>query len=74
MRIKEVIKEKGTSVKEVAQKMGIKPPSLSRTINGNTTVEMLQRIAKVLDVSVSELIEEKGGAICPHCGKSIRLK
>lgn len=74
MRIKEVIKEKGLTVQEVAEKMGIKAPSLSRAINGNTTVEMLRRIANVLDVPVSELIEEKTGAVCPYCGMQIKLE
>lgn len=57
MRIKEVIKEKGLTVEKVASRMGVKSPSLSRAINGNTTVEMLNRIAKALEVPVTELFE-----------------
>ncbi|MEI8087313.1 MAG: helix-turn-helix transcriptional regulator [Paludibacter sp.] len=59
MRIKELIKEKGLTVADVAAKMGVKSPSLSRAINGNTTVEMLNRIATVLDVPVSSLFESE---------------
>lgn len=58
MRIKEVIKEKGFTVAKVAELIDVPQTSLSRIINGgNTTVEMLEKIAKALGVSVSNLIE-----------------
>lgn len=55
MRIKEIIKEKGLTVAEVANRMGVVAPALSRVINGNPTVEMLQRISNVLGVHITEL-------------------
>ncbi len=55
MRIKEIIKEKGLTVAEVAVRMGVTSPSLSRAINGNTTVDMLNRIATALDVPIASL-------------------
>ena len=69
MRIKEVIKEKGLTVKDVAERMGIRPPSLSRAINENTTVEMLYRIAWAIGVHVTELFEkpEVDVVTCPKC-------
>jgi len=57
MRIKQLIKEKGITVAEVALRMGVTPPSLSRAINGNTTVEMLNRIAIAIDVPVTDLFD-----------------
>ena len=74
MRIKEVIKEKGLTVKEVAEKMGVQPPSLSRAINENTTVDMLERIATALQVPVTDLFEppKKDIFTCPYCNKEIR--
>lgn len=58
MRIKEVIKEKGFTVAKVAELIDVPQTSLSRIINGgNTTVEMLEKIAKALGVPVSSLIE-----------------
>ena len=57
MRIKQLIKEKGITVAQVALRMGVTPPSLSRAINGNTTVEMLNRIAVALDVPVTDLFD-----------------
>ena len=61
IRIKEVIKEKGFTVARVAELMDIQQTSLSRIINGgNTTVEMLEKIAKALDVPISNLFEAEG--------------
>ena len=45
MRIKEVIKDKGMTVSSLAEKMGIKQESLSRAINGNPTLETIDKIA-----------------------------
>ncbi len=60
LRVKEIAKEKGITIADVAKRMGILPPALSRIINGsNTTVETLQRIADALDVTIPELFEEK---------------
>ena len=55
MRIKELIKEKGLTVAEVALKMGIAPPTLSRAINGNPTVDTLIKLARHLQVDIREL-------------------
>ncbi|MDR0866575.1 MAG: helix-turn-helix domain-containing protein [Candidatus Symbiothrix sp.] len=77
MRIKEVLKEKGLTVNEVAIRMGVSAPSLSRAINKNTTVEMLDKIATAVGCSISELIEKppKPPKVfqCPHCGKDIHI-
>ena len=78
MRIKEVCKEKGITVSQLAEKMGIKQESLSRAINGNPTLETLERIANALEVDITELFEQpKKDSVsisCPHCGKSINIK
>ncbi|MDC2014616.1 helix-turn-helix domain-containing protein [Bacteroides thetaiotaomicron] len=63
MRIKEVCKEKGITVSQLAEKMGIKQESLSRAINGNPTLETLERIASALDVDVPELFSSSSGGI-----------
>ena len=57
MRIKQLIKEKGITVAQVASRMGVTPPSLSRAINGNTTIEMLNRIATALEVPITDLFD-----------------
>lgn len=75
MRIKEILKTKGLSVNELAEMLGVSRVSVSNMINGNPTVETLNRIAGALGVSVSELFAApaEGVITCPHCGKSIAL-
>lgn len=78
LRIKEVIKEKGKTITELADIMGINRVNLSNMVNGNPTVETLNKIADALCVPVTELFEQpKNDSLsltCPHCGKSITLK
>jgi len=75
LRIKEAIREKGLTVKEVAEKMGMSSPSLSDAINGNPTADKLERIASAIGVSVSELFEPlpQGIITCPYCGNKIKV-
>ena len=76
LRIKELCKERGITQKELADKLGVSEVTLSRATNGNTSLQLLEKIASALGVSVSELFDApKGGLItCPHCGKGITLK
>lgn len=55
LRIKEVIKEKGMTITELADKMGINRVNLSNMVNGNPTVETLNKIATALNVPITEL-------------------
>jgi transcriptional regulator with XRE-family HTH domain len=75
MRIREVLKEKGMTAKDLAVKMGVTPPSISVAINGNMTIEMLNRIAAALDVPVTELFDPPKIDVitCPHCGGKIKV-
>lgn len=82
MRIKEAIKESGSSVGDLAQKMGVSRQAISWQINGaNITVGTVQRIAEVLGVPVWQLFVSSDDFIkanandfrCPHCGKKIRV-
>lgn len=54
MDIKKVIKAKGLTAKDVADKMGITPIGLSQHINGNPSVKVLERIADAIGCEVSE--------------------
>ena len=74
LRIKEVIKEKGYSVKSLAEKMDINRVNLSNMINGNPTVETLGKIADALKVPVTELFAKGNTISCPHCGKPISVR
>ena len=75
LRIKEVIKEKGLTVKEVAEKLGMSSPSLSDAINGNPTADKLERIANAINVPISELFEQPATdeVRCPYCGNKIKV-
>jgi len=75
LRIKEVIKEKGMSVQLVAKKMGINRVGLSNHINGNPSVEILQRIANALEVDIVELFEpvRVDQFTCPRCGTRLTV-
>lgn len=78
LNIKRAIKDYGLEVREVAKRMGISPTGLSQHINGNPSVEVLQRIADAIGCDVSELFEHpKNDSLsitCPHCGKNINIK
>ncbi len=76
--IKKAIKTRGLEVREVAQRMGITPTGLSQHINGNPSVDVLQRIANAVGCDISDLFtkprEEETVISCPHCGKPITIK
>lgn len=78
LRIKEAIKERGTTVQDLADRMGISRVTLSTHINGNPSTEILLRIADAIGCPVTELFERpKNDSVsltCPHCGKAINIK
>lgn len=86
MDIRAVIKRKGFTLTYIADRLtnkkgekGVSLPSLIQTIDGNPTVSSLQEIAKIIGVSLSELVaddtDHQGASItCPHCGKPINIK
>ena len=75
-RIKEVMKEEGLSVQEVADRMGITRVGLSQHLNGNPSTEVLERIAHAMNVSTWRFFaskedideESKNTITCPRCG------
>ncbi|BBD45339.1 DNA-binding helix-turn-helix protein [Petrimonas sp. IBARAKI] len=58
LRIKEIVKQKGITLGELSENLGIARESLSRAINGNPTLETLNNIADALDVHITELFEK----------------
>lgn len=57
MDIKKVLKAKGVSAKDVAAKMDITPIGLSQHINGNPSVQVLERIAEAVGCEVGDFFE-----------------
>ena len=54
-RIKELLKEKGMSQKELADKLSMTDVAVSKIVNGTTSKTTMQKIAKILDVQVCDL-------------------
>ena len=75
MNIKEVIKSKGLTAKEVAERMDITPVGLSQHINGNPSVEVLERIADAIGCKVGDFFEssDDNTITCPNCGAELKL-
>ncbi|NDV15567.1 helix-turn-helix domain-containing protein [Muricauda sp. TY007] len=61
IRVKEILKEKGRTQIELAEKLKMSPVGLSKLINGNPTLETMQKIADALDVEVKDLFSSKAG-------------
>ena len=56
--IKRVAKEKGITMAEIAERLGISPINLSTSLNGNPTLKRLKEVADVLGVPVRDLFAE----------------
>ena len=55
LRIKEICKEQGIMLKDLAERINITEVGLSKSINGNPTLQRLKEIAKALNVDFLEL-------------------
>ena len=80
LKVKEVIKAKGFTMQQVADMLGITRDTLTRNINGNPTIETLEKIAKALGTSVSDLLDEErleedqNTIPCPKCGTKFKME
>ncbi len=80
-RIKEILKEKGITQQELADKLGVTRISIVKTLAGNPSQETLERIANALNVPMWQLfaspneVKQTGNSlICPNCGTPLELK
>ena len=75
-RVKEICKEKGITMESVADNLKITANTLTRNINGNPTIETLERIASALCVPVTDLFEPPSTDVitCPKCGTKFRME
>lgn len=55
LRVKEIAKQKGITLTQIAEKLGISNVNLSASLNGNPTLNRLQEVADILEVEVPEL-------------------
>lgn len=78
-RIKELLKERNMTQKELAQKIGTSAASLNRYITGNPSISSLEKVAEALGVEISELFVHRDTAetdsfiTCPHCRNKFRI-
>jgi len=57
-KIKEIIKSKGITQKELAVKIGMSEVGLSKAINGSATMETIMKVAKAINVEKETLIDD----------------
>ena len=74
---KEIAKEKGLTMADVAKRMNMSQSGLSMALNRNLTLDVLSRIADALEVEIPDLFErkkeEENTIICPKCGSKFKL-
>ncbi|MDR2936130.1 MAG: helix-turn-helix transcriptional regulator [Rikenellaceae bacterium] len=75
MDIKRVMKTHGVSGKDLAERMGVTTVTVSNHINGNPSVEILERIATAIGCQVGDFFESSNDNTinCPNCGTPIKL-
>lgn len=59
LRIREIMLEKGISVNEMSEKLGITRQSFYSIVNGNPTMSTLTKIAEILGVTVKKLFKDE---------------
>lgn len=78
MRVKELLKERGMTAKELAARLGMTETGLSIAIgdNGNPPLKRLREIADILGVEVPELFapQPTNTITCPKCGTVLEIK
>lgn len=58
LRIKEICKQKGITMQEIAGRLGISNVNLSASLNKNPTLNRLKEVADVLGVEVWQLFKK----------------
>lgn len=58
-RVLEICKERGISLSELAEKIGVRQANLSKSLNNNPTVGTLKAVADNLNVEITDLFEKQ---------------
>lgn len=74
-KVYKTLKIKGLDVDYLAKSMGISKQRIYTILSQNDIkFSTLQKIAEVLDISLSQLLNtEEHTTICPHCKKPIKI-
>jgi len=67
LKIKEICKEKGITLTELANRLGIKYQSLRAAMTGNPTLLTMKNIAEALEVPILDLFERDTFLTCHKC-------
>ena len=77
LRIKDILRSKGMTQIDLANKLGISPVALNRAMGRNKfDLDYLSNIADALGCTIPDLFAEGNSGItlnCPHCGKAVTL-
>lgn len=82
-----MIKAKGYTIQEVADKIGVNRVTLTLTLQGNPTYKKMKEIADAIDCDVMDFFKDEAEhqelrkdfqneniIICPECGTKIEFK
>lgn len=74
LRVKEICKEQGMTLADLATKMQITASALSQNLK-KPSFDTLEKLATALNVEVADLFaSSRSQVICPHCGKPLNIK
>lgn len=83
MDIKSIIKEKGYTIQEVADKIGVNRVTLTLTLQGNPTYKKMKEIAEAIGCNVADFFkdemqeleeQDKNTITCPKCGTRFKME
>lgn len=78
MDIRNIIKERGFTMEQVAENIGISRVTLYQNLSRNPTVSTLQKVADVIGCEMADFFPRKenkdAGLVCPVCGARLELK
>lgn len=87
MDIKAIIKAKGYTIQEVADKIGVNRVTLTLTLQGNPTYKKMKEIADAIGCDVMDFFKDEAEhqesakdsqieniIVCPTCGTKIEFK
>ena len=78
LRIKEICKERGITLNELAERVGMSRVSLSGIVTGKQkpSFDTLEKLADALNIAPSELFtpQQTNTITCPKCGTVLEVK
>jgi len=74
LRVQAICKQKGITMQQLSDKLGITYQALYASLSGNPTLSRLGDIANILEVDIVDLFDKKSNSLtCPKCGTDLEL-